>query len=156
RYLGLDRHLWLYDSFAGMPATSTKDGEEAREWIGKCVASVDDVQEAMTAAATPPERYTIRKGWFDQTFQRRPLPSPVALLHCDCDWYESVLLALETFYPLIPDGGCVILDDFGFWEGCRAAFYEFCHRHREMPLLERVERDQAFWIKGRTHNRVLI
>src|SRR5262245_37986542 len=32
RYLGLDRHLWLYDSFAGMPATSTKDGEEAREW----------------------------------------------------------------------------------------------------------------------------
>jgi predicted O-methyltransferase YrrM len=50
----------------------------------------------------------------------------------------------------------VILDDFGFWEGCRTAFYDFCLRHGEKPLLERIERDQAFWIKGRPSNRVLI
>jgi O-methyltransferase len=47
----------------------------------------------------------------------------------------------------------VILDDFGFWEGCREAFYDFCHQRQEKPLIERVESDQAFWIKGRNHNR---
>jgi hypothetical protein len=109
----------------------------------------------MAAVSTGPERYTIREGWFHDTF-KDTLPSQVALLHCDSDWYESVSLVLETFYPLVPDGGCVILDDFGFWEGCREAFYEFCHRHGEKPLLERVERDQAFWIKKRTCNRILI
>ena len=48
RFLGPDRHLWLYDSFEGMPETTTRDGEAAREWIGKCVASVADLEEAMT------------------------------------------------------------------------------------------------------------
>jgi O-methyltransferase len=155
RYLGTSRHLWLYDSFEGMPETSANDGETAKEWIGRCVASVEEVKEVMTAVSTRPERYTIRKGWFRDTFIDTR-PSQVALLHCDCDWYESVTLVLETFYPLVPVGGCVILDDFGFWEGCRTAFYDFCLRHGEKPLLERVERDQAFWIKGRPSNRVLI
>ena len=155
RFLGPDRHLWLYDSFEGMPETTTRDGEAAREWIGKCVASVADLEEAMTVVATPRERYTIRKGWFADTFLE-PLPSTLALLHCDCDWYESVALVLDTFYPRLAVGGSVVLDDFGWWEGCREAFYDFCARHGEKPLLERVGRDQAFWIKGWASNRTPI
>jgi O-methyltransferase len=81
------------------------------------------------------------------------LPERVALLHCDADWYDSVHIVLRTFYPLIPPGGCVILDDFGYWEGCREAFYDFCLQRGEKPLLERLEADQAYWIKGKTHNR---
>ena len=149
-----DRHLWLYDSFQGMPTTTDKDGTDAQQWIGQCLASVADVEAALAIAGTQPRQYTIRAGWFDQTFQE-PLPETVALLHCDADWYDSVRLVLETFYPRIPVGGCVVLDDFGFWEGCREAFYDFCAAHDEKPLIERVDVDQAFWIKGRTHNRDL-
>ncbi len=149
------RHLWLYDSFAGMPETTTIDGEDAKQWIGECRAAIEDVHEVMHRVGTSEARYTIRKGWFETTFQE-PLPQQVALLHCDADWYESVTLVLETFYPLMPIGGCVVLDDFGCWEGCREAFYDFCQRHREKPLLERVSTDQAFWIKGRLHNRAPI
>ena len=155
RHLGADRHLWLFDSFEGMPETTARDGDAARDWIGKCVASVADVEEVMALVGAPRERCTIRKGWFADTF-REGLPETVALLHCDCDWYESVSLALETFYPSMPAGACVVLDDFGFWEGCREAFYDFCARHGEKPLLERVERDQAYWIKGLAHNRTPI
>jgi O-methyltransferase len=153
QYLESQRHLWLYDSFAGLPETSPEDGEDAKKWIGDCQASVEDVQTVMNLVGTKAENYTIRKGWFEDTFVNSPLPETVALLHCDADWYKSVLLVLETFYDRIPDGGCVILDDFGFWEGCREAFYDFCHQHNEKPLIERVESDQAFWIKGRNHNR---
>jgi O-methyltransferase len=63
------------------------------------------------------------------------------------------MLVLETFYPLIPDGGVVILDDFGHWEGCRVAFYDFCKKFDEHPLLERVDYTQAYWIKGKKHSR---
>jgi O-methyltransferase len=153
QYLESQRHLWLYDSFAGLPETSPEDGEDAKKWIGDCLASVEDVQTVMNLVGTKEENYTIRKGWFEDTFVNSPLPETVALLHCDADWYKSVLLVLETFYDRIPEGGCVILDDFGFWEGCREAFYDFCHQRQEKPLIERVESDQAFWIKGRNHNR---
>jgi O-methyltransferase len=155
KYLNDSRHLWLYDSFEGMPKTTERDGEEAKKWIGKCVGTINDIKEVMQLVSTSEEKYSIKKGWFEQTFCQ-PLPHQVALLHCDADWYDSVTLVLETFYSLIPDGGCVILDDFGYWEGCREAFYDFCYRHNEKPLLERIEQDQAYWIKGKTHNRTLI
>ena len=147
-----EQHLWLYDSFEGMPPVSEVDGENAKEWVGKCVASEADAIQVLTAVGLSNTQYTIRKGWFNQTF-KKPLPRRVALLHCDADWYNSVLIVLETFYPLIPKGGCVILDDFGYWEGCREAFYDFCFKYGEKPLLERLGGSQASWIKGKGHNR---
>lgn len=146
------RHLWLYDSFEGLPATSERDGEDAKDWIGKCVGSIEDVQDVMTLVGTQPHCYTIRKGWFHQSFQE-PLPEKVALLHCDADWYDSVTIVLDTFYQVIAEGGCIILDDFGYWEGCREAFYDFCRKYDERPLIERIGSTQAYWIKGKRHNR---
>ena len=152
KYMGSGRRLWVYDSFEGMPQTTDIDGYDAKEWIGRCVSSAEDVKEVMRLLSIPEQRYIIKKGWFQDTF-RESLPKKVALLHCDADWYESVLLTLETFYPLIAECGCIILDDFGYWEGCREAFYDFCMRHNEKPLLERVGVYQTYWIKGKLHNR---
>jgi O-methyltransferase len=150
--LSRDRHLWLYDSFEGMPPAQQVDGAYAQQWVGHCVASEQDVREALALVNTPETQYTIRKGWFQHTLQQS-LPRKVAFLHCDADWYDSVSLVLDTFYPLIVEGGCVLLDDFGYWEGCREAFYDFCVRHGEKPLLERSGVSQAYWCKGRRNNR---
>ena len=146
------RHLWLYDSFQGMPEVTEKDGEGAKAAVGACKAAEADVIEALKVFGLPKSQYTIRKGWFQDTF-KEPLPEKVALLHCDADWYESVILVLETFYSRVPEGGCIILDDFGCWEGSREAFYDFCFKYELKPLIERLEGDQAYWIKGKAHNR---
>lgn len=146
------RHLWLYDSFEGMPDTKPIDGEDAKKRVGSRVASEEDVVQVLTSVGLSSTQYTIRKGWFNQTF-REPLPRKVAFLHCDADWYDSTLIVLETFYPLIPEGGCVVLDDFGYWEGCREAYYDFCFKCGEKPLLERLGNTQAYWIKGKANNR---
>ena len=150
--MGPQRKLWLFDGFQGLPATSEADGEDARQWVGQCLASPDDVVEILTATGATAPEYIIREGWFHDTFKQE-LPATVALLHCDADWYDSVLLVLDTFYPRMPVGACIILDDFGYWEGTRVAFYDFCEKHGERPLLERAGYTQAFWIKGKTHNR---
>jgi O-methyltransferase len=147
-----ERHLWIYDSFRGLPETTARDGEHARQWVGALKARPADVHEVMRIVGTPQTKYSICEGFFDTTFSQ-PGPSNVALLHCDADWYESVTQVLEKFYPLMPDGACVVLDDFGYWEGCREAFYDFCERHRERPLLERTGFTQAYWFKSRAHNR---
>jgi O-methyltransferase len=146
------RNVWLYDSFEGMPEVTSKDGEEAHQWVGDCVASMADVEEVLSKMKITADRVTIRKGWFEDTF-KKSTPSEIAFLHIDADWYESVKLTLETFYDKVRDGGVIVLDDFGHWEGCREAFYDFCNERGIKPLLERFENDQAFWFKGRLHNR---
>lgn len=148
-----DRKFWLYDSFEGMPETSAEDGPEAPDFVGKCVGDEADVHAAMRLARFPVDKYVIRKGWFQDTFATGPAPDTIAFLHIDADWYDSVQLALETFYDRVSDGGVIILDDFGHWEGCREAFYDFAAEREIKPLLERFGHTQAYWIKGRTHNR---
>jgi O-methyltransferase len=151
-FRGQDRRAWLYDSFMGMPETRDVDGPDAATLVGTHVGSEERVREALGIARVPEQHVVIRKGWFQKSFQA-PLPSQVAFLHVDCDWYDSVLLTLETFYDLVSDGGIIVLDDFGHWEGCGEAFYDFTRHRRLKPLLERFGHSQAFWVKGRRHNR---
>jgi len=149
------RSIWVYDSFEGMPKTDVIDGASAKEWVGKCVGSEEKLWEAMDTVSFPRKQVVLRKGWFDQTF-RLPLPEHISLLHIDADWFASVRLSLETFYDRVSDGGFIILDDFGYWEGCREAYSDFCNSRQIKPLLERVGKQQAFWIKGRLHNREML
>jgi O-methyltransferase len=135
-----------------MPETTEIDGHAAREWIGKCAAAIKDVETVLHLVGTTSEQFKIIPGWFQDTFSKL-LPDHVSLLHCDADWYDSVLLVLRTFYPRISNGGVVVLDDFGHWEGCREAFYDFYREVSEKPLLERYGTTQASWIKGKQHNR---
>ena len=130
-----------------MPATAERDGIDAQAWIGECLANVADVQEVLHLVATPPERYYIKQGWFQETFQKEGAQQ-VALLHCDADWYESVILVLETFYERISAGGCVVLDDFGYWEGCREAFYDFCRQRGKSPYWSASIATRLFGSRG--------
>ena len=147
------RKAWLYDSFEGLPpARAEVDGPDAPAATGLCLGSEAKAREAMRLARFPEANIVVRKGWFADSF-KLPLPAQVALLHIDADWYDSVLLSLRTFYDLVSEGGTIVLDDFGHWEGCREAFYDFAAERRLKPLLERFGHTQAFWVKGRTHNR---
>ena len=146
------RQIWLYDTFEGIPAPGPQDEAFAQAFAGEFVASGDSVLEVLRKVKFPLDRVVLRRGTFRDAF-REPPPSKVALLHIDADWYESVLSALQTFYVAVADGGLIVLDDFGHWEGARKAFYTFCRSQGIQPLLERVGYTQAFWFKGREHNR---
>jgi O-methyltransferase len=146
------KRAWLYDSFAGMPEPSDRDGTDARQFAGACVGSEEMVYRALATVGFERSRAIVRKGWFSETF-KLPLPERVSILHVDADWYDSVILALDTFYDRVSVGGVIILDDFGHWEGCREAYYDFVARRGIRPLLERFGHTQAFWVKERTHNR---
>ena len=144
-----EKHVWLFDSFEGMPNVTEADGIEAQDFVGKCVGSEEKVREAMRLIKFPSDRSTILSGWFKDTFFSGPLPETVAFLHIDADWYDSVKISLETFYDRVADGGVIVLDDFGCWEGCREAFYDFVAKRGIKPLLERFEFTQAYWVNSK-------
>lgn len=148
------RTLWLYDSFQGLPApTLAKDSPDAECYEGRCRG--DKTSALNTVRSTGYEgKIEVREGWFKDTFGYfEDPPRSIAILHIDADWYDGTLASLNRFYYLVRPGGIVILDDFGHWEGCRRAFYEFCCEWKVEPLLERYGHTRAWWVKGRENNR---
>lgn len=149
------RVFWLYDSFQGMPPAGSRDGSFARTLPpGECLGAESTARQTLARAGVHSEFIQVRTGWFRDTFTAA-LPAAVCYLHIDADWYDSVLLSLRTFYPLVSPGGVIVLDDFGWWEGARRAFYDFVAEYQIYPLVDRAGPGQLLWIKGATHHRHL-
>jgi O-methyltransferase len=123
----LARHVWLLDSFAGMPPAGEKDSPLAGAYTGLCCGSLDRVREVLRRVGVPQERVTTVQGWFEDTLPNLDVPR-IALLHIDADWHDSVLLCLEHLFDRVVPGGFVVFDDYGYWEGCRLAWRGFKDR----------------------------
>lgn len=147
----LPRVVRLFDSFEGLPEPSAEtDGPKAlAEWApGMDLGSIDKVRELFAALRIGEERVRIVPGWFEDTLPGYAMPE-VGLLHVDADWYESVKLVLETFYPNVVPGGFVVLDDYGHWEGCRTAVDEFLVARRISVDLTEVDYTGRYFRKPR-------
>ena len=120
----LNRNVWLFDSFEGLPKPTDRDGNEAAAYEGWCHGDLSKVKEILRKLRISESRVHIVKGWFQDTFLKVEIPE-IAILHIDADWYESVKLCLEKFYDSVIPGGYIVLDDYGDWEGCRIATDEF-------------------------------
>lgn len=139
------REVWAFDSFEGLPEPGELDGEESRGWAGRCYGAEARLREVFARAADP-ERLHVARGWFQDTFPvHAPEIGPVAILHADGDWYESVRLTLETFWPSVPVGGHVVIDDYGHWPGARRAVDEFRATHRVTAPLRRADYSGVHW-----------
>jgi O-methyltransferase len=142
-----ERRVWAFDSFQGLPAPGPSDGEQSAAFAGECVGAEAKLLEGFTCFADP-SRLEVRKGWFEQTLPAAaPAIDRVALLHVDGDWYESVKVALESFYEKVSPGGYVIIDDYGTWVGARQATDEFRAAVGDRAPLRRIDHTGRFWRK---------
>jgi O-methyltransferase len=120
----LPRHLWLFDSFQGLPRPTEPDGPSAPILEGDLVGDEQNVRRLLRKVSAPLDRIQIVAGWFHETLPTAPIDR-IALLHIDADWYGSVKLCLERFYELLEPGAVVVLDDYYDWPGCKAALDDF-------------------------------
>jgi hypothetical protein len=67
------------------------------------------------------------------------MPSAIALLRLDTDWYESTRHELVHLYPLVARGGVLIIDDYGHWAGSKKAVEEYFAEHAPTLLLNRTD-----------------
>lgn len=142
-----EREVWAYDSFEGLPEAGPLDGEESRAWTGECLGAEETLREGFRRYANLDRLHVVR-GWFDETFPRTAdEPGPIALLHADGDWYESVKLTLETFYPRVVSGGYVVLDDYGHWIGAQRATDELRASVGDRTPMVAVDYAGRYWRK---------
>jgi O-methyltransferase len=130
------RELYLFDTFDGMtPPTDkdvTYDGKPVADLLSSrprtariwAVASLEDVQQGFEAIPYPRERIHFVQGPVESTLPEQA-PDQIAILRLDTDWYESTRHELVTLYDRLSRGGVLIIDDYGSYQGARAAIEEF-------------------------------
>lgn len=141
--LGSEREYFLFDSFEGLPAAKEIDGPAALRWqsrtddpgyLDNCRASREHAEMAMRLAKI--QNYHVVPGWFGESLKSVNLPSPIALLHLDADWYESTMMCLTRFFEQVAPDGLIVLDDYHAWDGCSRALHDFLSSH---SAIERIK-----------------
>lgn len=143
---GKARHLWLFDSFRGLPPTTEEDGRIAQAHVGTLVADPGRVREVLGRVGTPDQQVHIVPGWFRETLPSASIER-IALIHIDADWYDSVKLCLEHFYDRISPNGVVVLNDYGAWQGAKRAVDEFIVQHQLKVRLKWVDPGTRYFVK---------
>ncbi|HEY8467025.1 MAG TPA: TylF/MycF/NovP-related O-methyltransferase [Solirubrobacterales bacterium] len=146
------RDLYLFDTFTGMPEPGEKDVSSAydgyslhrrwrrhkqtgTEWAG---VPVERVQANVESTGYPRERIHCVKGMVEDTLPAEA-PEKLAILRLDTDWYSSTKHELETLYPRLAEGGVLIVDDYGHYEGARRAVDEYFAETGQRVLLSRID-----------------
>jgi hypothetical protein len=99
------------------------------------------------ATGYPAERVHLVRGPVEETLPAAA-PERLALLRLDTDWYASTRHELEHLYPRLVDGGVLIVDDYGHWQGARQAVDEYFAGTAPPPLLHRIDYTARIGVKG--------
>jgi len=138
----LKRKLYGFDTFQGMIGASNLDvdykGKKAIKILKDtpidsndqdniwCYSPLDEVKRNISSICGNVENIYFINGDVVKTLKdKKNLPSKIALLRLDTDFYESTKIELEVLYPLLQDGGILIIDDYGYWRGARKAVDEY-------------------------------
>lgn len=145
------RIIWLFDSFEGLPEPTESDvkynGKPGRK--GMALGQEEKVKELLfTKLKLNPNNIQIKKGWFEDTIPKnKEKVGKIALLHLDCDWYESVKFCLNQLYDNVVAGGFIIIDDYGSWKGCKKAVDEFIKKIEKKIEIIKIDYTGIFFQK---------
>jgi O-methyltransferase len=151
----LQRRFHLYDTFTGMTPATNNDidhtGRHANELIQenpffKCESSLSEVKHNIasnTSISSDLIKYHV--GDICNT-PKSDIPDKIAILRLDTDWYESTKFELENFYNHVSEGGIVIVDDYGHWQGAKRAVDEFLQKHPHI-ILKKIDYTGVYFVK---------
>ncbi len=166
------RDLHLFDSFTDIcEPDQAVDGEravrEVKAWskgggVDGKLAPVAGFYDSMGGAGTlegnkellekvvgyDPKFIHYHVGWFQDTLPKAAAEiGEIAILRLDGDWYASTIVCLEHLYDKVVEGGFVIVDDYGAYEGCRKAVDEFRQQKKITAYLHHIDGEARYWIK---------
>jgi Macrocin-O-methyltransferase (TylF) len=145
-----DRRVWLADSFCGFPAPDpeTYPLDEGLHFTGhrEMIVPLETVKDNFRRYGLLDESVCFLPGWFRDTLPTAPIER-LAVLRLDGDLYESTMIALESLYHKLSEGGFVIVDDFNCIDQCKRAVLDFRARNNiTEPILE-IDWDGVYWQK---------
>jgi hypothetical protein len=162
RRYGSAKKVYLFDTFSGMTEPTQEDQglldgkpailqylesdkETHNEW---CHASISEVQMNFAKRGLLHSNVLFIQGDVaDSLRDARNLPEVISILRLDTDWYESTKLELEALFPRVSQGGCVIVDDYGYWSGSKKATDEYFNGQKSKPLFHVTDATRRIGVK---------
>lgn len=156
--LGLEMHLYGFDSFEGLPVFDKESEESKVFYSGQYACSQEEFRKIMNSWRVSPERYTLIPGFFDQSLSsdyvdNLPLKK-CSIAFIDCDLYESTVPVLEFLGQYLSNGSILIFDDwFSFAGNPNAgqirAVREWLEKNKNFSLLEfeRIGNRVSFFVQ---------
>jgi len=142
------RTVWLADSFRGLPEPDAElypaDAGDKHATIPELAVSAEQVRQNFELYGLLDNQVRFLEGWYRDTLPRAPIDR-LALLHLDCDMYESNILALRSLYPKLSPGGYVIVDDYGALPACRQAVTDFRREFGIETEMRKIDWTGVFW-----------
>lgn len=138
QYNPASKHLWLYDSFAGLPEKTREDNSGAGQNFraGELLVTKREVVEKLRRAQL--HNVIIKKAWFDE-LNDQDLPPQIAFAFLDGDLYGSIKTSLKLVVPRLHPQGIIVVHDYNNPElpGASRAVDEFLRGHRDYQLAVR-------------------
>lgn len=146
------RHIWLFDTFEYFPNPENNIDSSIHNLtkiLFEQMPSINDVSNNFKKYGLLDETIHFVKGEFTQTISITN-PGNIAILRLDSDYYESTMLALDTYYDKVTVGGYVIIDDYNNnFVACKNAVNDF--RKRKIFLIRYKILTMKVYI-GSNHN----
>lgn len=136
-FVGVPRTYWGFDSFEGFPPPLAEDGVTPIKGPGFYASPPELVMRVLKDGKIPDEviasRVRLVKGLFHETLHL--YRGDIALLHLDCDLYDSYKVALHALYDKVQPGGVIMFDEYddARWAGAKSAIDEFFADKPERP-----------------------
>jgi hypothetical protein len=142
-YIGHARNYHGFDSFEGFPTPDERDEKTPITGKGYWSNPPEVVYKVLRNGGLSENfiesNIHLHKGWFNDTLDE--YYGNIALLHLDCDLFDSYKLCLEKFYNKVSLGGVIMFDEYNDsrWPGATKAIDEFfadkpekIHSHEKM------------------------
>ena len=96
----------------------------------------------------PSENTHYHKGWFQDTVPADYLQiDKIAILRLDGDWYASIKICLDYLYDKVVPGGLIVIDDYGYYNGCTKAVDEFLESRNIKTFLSYATVGSRYFVK---------
>jgi len=137
-----NRKIWGFDSFSGFPASTEADRRADRSFRMQqddYASPPEIVLKVLSDGRVSTEFITqyvrLVRGYFQETLHQ--YDGEIALLHLDCDLYESYTTCLDALYAKVRSGGIIMFDEYedGDFPGAKRAIDEFFRDKSEKPLI---------------------
>lgn len=152
----INRKIYLYDTYKGMPKPIEKDGGKSMRFWKKYneeegenpfAINIRKVKKNMYSTGYPKKNLVFVQGKVEDTIPKKS-PNKISLLRIDTDWYESTYHILKHLYPILAESGVVLEDDYAL-EGARKAINKYIKENKIHLLLNRIDGTGRIGIKSK-------
>lgn len=141
------KKLFLFDSFQGLPKVESEIDARSplvelgvwREGACKVLGPVE--LRGACEKFLPADRISIHEGWFKDTLSKLPSGAKFAVMHLDCDLYQSAKDVLDYCFSrgLVQEGTAIYFDDWN----CNKASPRFGERKAWAETVEKYAVDYS-------------